>query len=94
MANKKTVNAARLPSGVSELVSLVFGIGRVCQSFWIPEFYLDIWVSENIKHFICENEDNFTFCLCQIRLGTGNYPLLLKCSPWILRGMAAPKELF
>lgn len=89
----KTVNAPRLPSGVSELVSLVLGTGRVCQSFWIPQFYLDIWVSENIKHFISENEDNVTFCLCRVRLGTGHYSLLLKSSPWILRGTAAQKEL-
>lgn len=67
MANKKPVNAARLPSGVSELVSLVFGIGRVCQSFWIPEFYLDSGFRKTLStssvkmkttsHFACVRSD-------------------------------------
>lgn len=90
----KAVNAPRLPNGVSELVSLVLGIGRVCPSAVLDTSILPWHLGfRKHKHFISENEDNFTFCSCQVRLGTGNYSLLLKSIPWILRGTATQKDL-
>ena len=76
---------------------MVLGIGRLCQTFNCSgplSFHLHTWVSENIEHLLCKNEDNFTFCLLRRPGQAGCWKpfVTFEIQPLGFKGNGSPKR--